>query len=441
MMTKNKLTKIMLLSLPIIGGMVSQNLLNLIDTAMVGQLGAVALAAVGIGSFAVFMSQSLVLGLSSSVQAVVSRRVGEGLIKKARNALTSGIIIAILMGSVLTALIYPFVGLFFSYLNADCDVNELGVSYWRIRLLGMVFMGINYSFRGYLNGISQPKYYLFSLIFMHILNVFLNYILIYGHLGFSALGTDGAAIASTIATVVGSLFYLGLSQFKLRSYQLFSKLPSLQDMRNVFKLTIPAGLQQFMIALSLTSLFWMIGQLGVQEVAVLNILINILMLCLLPGFGFGMASATLVGKSLGEKNQTAAKQWAYDVAKVAGLMTFIMGLLISIFSKPLLMIFTNDSELILLAQLPLQITGLLIALDVMSVVLMNSLLGSGDVKVVLKTSLIFQWLFFFPVAAFLVLTFNPPLLLIWMLFITSRFLQGLVYITVWYRNKWGQIKI
>jgi len=421
--------------------MISQNLLNLIDTAMVGQLGAVALAAVGIGSFAVFMSQSIVLGLSSSVQAVVSRRVGEGQIKQAGNALTSGIIIAIILGSILTALIYPFVGLFFSYLNSDCDVNELGASYWRIRLLGMVFMGINYTFRGYLNGMSQPKYYMFSLIFMHLLNVVLNYILIYGHLGFSALGTDGAAIASTIATVVGSLFYLALSQFKLKPYQLLSKLPSINEIKNVFKLTIPAGFQQFMIALSLTSLFWMVGQLGVQEVAVLNILINILMLCLLPGFGFGMASATLVGNYLGAKNHTTAKQSAYDVAKVAGFITFIMGALISIFSKPLLLIFTNDSELLLLAQLPLQITGMLISLDVMSVVLMNSLLGSGDVKVVLKTSLIFQWLFFFPIAAFLVLTFNPPLLIIWMLFISSRILQGLVYLVVWYRGNWGQVEV
>ena len=138
----------------------SQNLLNVVDTAMVGQLGATALAAVGVGSFAVFMSQSLVLGLSSGVQAVASRRVGEGVIEKAGEPLVSGIIIAVILGLLLTIIIYPFVPFLFTYLNTDSEVSNLAVSYWRIRLLAMIFMGINYAFRGYFNRISQPKYYM-----------------------------------------------------------------------------------------------------------------------------------------------------------------------------------------------------------------------------------------------------------------------------------------
>ncbi|MCG8670124.1 MAG: MATE family efflux transporter, partial [Pseudomonadales bacterium] len=90
--------KILWLSIPIIGGMISQNLLNLVDTAMVGQLGASALAAVGVASFAVFMSNAIVLGLSSGVQAVASRRVGEGRLSHAGVPLLSGLIIALLLG-------------------------------------------------------------------------------------------------------------------------------------------------------------------------------------------------------------------------------------------------------------------------------------------------------------------------------------------------------
>ncbi len=137
-MKLTQLKKIILLSLPIIGGMISQNLLNLVDTAMVGQLGAVALSAVGVASFAVFMSQSLVLGLSSGVQAIAARRFDEGNISKAGVPLLSGIIVAIILGLLLTIVIYPFVPLLFSFLNPSSEVAELAVPYWRIRLFAII---------------------------------------------------------------------------------------------------------------------------------------------------------------------------------------------------------------------------------------------------------------------------------------------------------------
>jgi len=441
MMTISKLKRIFLLSLPIIGGMVSQNLLNLVDTAMVGQLGATALAAVGISSFAVFMSQSMVLGLSSGVQAVASRRVGEGRIELAGVSLSSGMVISVLLGGALMALIYPFVPVLFSYLNADAGIAELAVPYWRIRLLAMIFMGFNYAFRGYFNGISQPKYYMLSLIAIHIMNVILNYVFIYGHFGFSAMGTDGAALASAIATVVGTCIYIFVGLFKLQHLGIFKRRPVLSDVISVFKLTIPAGLQQLMIAVGISSLFWMVGFLGVAEVAALNILINILMLCILPGFGFGMAAATLVGTSLGEKNYPAAKQWAYDVTKVGGVITLVIGAAIAVFAEPILSVFTNDQETIGMAITGLQLTAGLIFVDVMSVIMMNSLLGSGDVSIVLKTSVFSQWLVFFPIGCVMVFFFNPSFLMIWSVFMFSRLGQGVVYTRYWHQERWGKAKI
>ena len=425
MITLDRFKQIFLLSLPIIGGMISQNILNIADVAMVGHLGATALAAVGVGSFAVFMSQAIVLGLSSGVQAIAARRVGEGVLEQAGISLYAGLIIAVLLGAVMTALIYPFIPLLFTYLNSDTQVVELGSSYWQIRMFSMIFMGINYAYRGYFNGISQPKYYMFSLVFIHFLNIGLNYIFIFGHFGFAAMGTDGAALASTIAVVAGSLLYLSISVFGLKSLSLFKFKPELRDVLSVFKLTLPAGFQQFLIAVGMSSLFWMAGRIGVTEVAALNILINILMLCILPGFGFGMAATTLVGKSLGEKQKLKAKLWAYDVAKVGGMMTLMLGLLIALFAETILGFFTQDAATIQAALLPLQVTGGMIFMDVMGVILMNALLGSGDVKIVLKTSVFFQWVFFFPLGVASVIFYHPPLVVVWLLFV---FLSGLYWL-------------
>lgn len=441
MITLDRFQRIFLLSLPIIGGMISQNILNIVDVAMVGHLGASALAAVGTGSFAAFVSSAMVLGLSSGVQAVASRRLGEKKIEQAGVSLFSGVMIAVIFGSLLTALIYPYIPSIFPYLNADTEVAELGSSYWEIRVLATVFMGVNYAFRGYFNGISQPKYYMLSLVFIHVLNIILNYILIFGHLGFAAMGTDGAAWASTIAMGVGSVLYFCLGFFKLESLKLFRITPSLSDLASVFRLTIPAGFQQLLIAIGMISLFWMVGKIGVSEVAALNILINILMLCILPGFGFGMAAATLVGTSLGERDKVKAKLWAYDVAKIGGGITLILGMLLAFNAELILRFFTSDTATIDAARLPLQVTGALIFIDVIGVILMNALLGSGDVKVVLKTSMLSQWAVFFPLGLIAVVYFEPPLLVIWLLFSFSRLGQGFVYGIHWHRGKWGGAKL
>ena len=441
MITINRLRQIFFLSMPIIGGMISQNIMNIADTAMVGHLGATALAAVGIASFAVFMSQALVLGLSSGVQAIASRRAGEKNIHLAGISLYSGIILSIVFGLALFCLVYPFIPFFFSYLNSDLEVAVLGSSYWEIRMFSIIFMGINYSYRGYFNGISQPKYYMFSLLFIHALNIVLNYLLIFGNFGFPEMGTDGAAIASTIATGAGTAMYFYMSVFGLKHLQLFKVKPTKSDIVSVLKLTIPSGFQQLLIAIGISSLFWMVGRLGVTEVAALNILITILMLCILPGFGFGMAAATLVGTSLGEHNKEEAKQWAYDVVKVGGLVTLIIGIILALSAEWILYFFTNDIDTIQTAMLPLQATGGIIFIDVMGVIMMNALLGSGDVQVVLKTSLMSQWLFFFPIALVAVLFYHPSLLVVWLMFSFSRLGQGIIFGFLWWQGRWGTAKL
>ena len=96
-MEKLRLQRILALSLPIIGGMVSQNLLNVVDTAMVGFLGDAALAAVGLGGFVVFASQALILGISTGVQTIAARKKGEGRPERSARILNSALVLVLLI--------------------------------------------------------------------------------------------------------------------------------------------------------------------------------------------------------------------------------------------------------------------------------------------------------------------------------------------------------
>ncbi len=194
MLSKQRLNRVLGLSVPIIGAMISQNVLNLVDTAMVGTLGNAALAAVGLGGFALFMFQALILGISTGVQATSSRRKGEGQHDKTAVPLNAALLIVLIAGPVLSAFWYYLTPYVYPHLNSDPDVIRQGVPYLQIRILAIMFVGMNYSFRGYWNAVDHARLYMGTLVIMHSLNILLNYILIFGHFGTPAMGAKGAGL-------------------------------------------------------------------------------------------------------------------------------------------------------------------------------------------------------------------------------------------------------
>ncbi|MFT5992774.1 MAG: MATE family multidrug resistance protein, partial [Bradymonadia bacterium] len=145
MLNRDRIKMIMALALPIIGGMVSQNVLNLVDTAMVGTLGDAALAAVNLGGFANWLSMAFITGLATGVQAMSARRLGEGRTDIVAVPLNGGLLQAIALGIPTSVIIYTFVPVLFPFLIDDPAVVELGVPYLRIRLLALTFIAMNFA--------------------------------------------------------------------------------------------------------------------------------------------------------------------------------------------------------------------------------------------------------------------------------------------------------
>ena len=189
MLSKDRFNRILGLALPIIGAMISQNVLNLVDTAMVGTLGNAALAAVGLGGFALFMFQALILGISTGVQATSARRKGEGRFDRMAVPLNAALLVVLLAAPIITAFWHFLTPYIYPYLIGDPDVIEQGVPYLQVRTLAIVFVGMNYSFRGYWNAVDHARVYMSTLVVMHGLNIFLNYVLIFGHFGAPAFWT------------------------------------------------------------------------------------------------------------------------------------------------------------------------------------------------------------------------------------------------------------
>ncbi len=419
--------------------MVSQNVLNLVDTAMVGRLGSTALAAVGFASFVVFMSVAILQGLGAGVQAISARRLGEKRDSEVAFSLNSGLILSLICGLPLSAVLWAFAPDLLSLLNSDQAILDEMIPYYRLRVLSAVAIGCNFSFRGFWNGTNRPKLYLWTLVIMHISNIFLNWVFIFGNLGSPEMGVEGAALASVICTYIGTATYFILGMKHARGQGFLSR--KLEGLSSLGRLSLPAGLQQFFLAAGFTCLFWIIGLVGASELAAANVIINLNLVGILPSLGFGLAAASLVGQALGAGDTADAKRWCWDVVRVTLAVVFFLALPMIFLPEWLLGLFIMEPSVVAVGVLPLRLAGLFLFAEGIGLVVLNALMGAGATRTTMLIAVLCQWGIGLPMAYFVGPYLGYGLLGVWVSQGLYRILQGVLFSLTWQRGRWAEIKL
>lgn len=439
--TKERGKKVLDLALPNIGSMVSQNILNLVDTYLVGSLGEAALAAVGVGGFLNFASQALILGLSSGVQALSARRLGEGKHDETAVGLNGGLLISLLMGIPLTLGLYQLAPAIFQAVNDDPQVQEIGIQYYRMRLLAIAAVGMNFSFRGFWNGVSLSKMYMRTILVMHVSNAILSYILIFGKFGFPAMGAAGAGLGTSLSIGIGVGVYTLLAFRHARESGFLKRLPNLSEFSTLLKISLPNSFQQLFFASGLTALYWIIGKVGTTELAAANVLINLTLVALLPSIGLGLAAASLVGQALGRGEPEDAYRWGFDVVQVGLVLLVCLGAPFALFPRFFLGVFLKDPATIEVAVWPLRLIGTTISIEAVGMILMNALLGAGDSRKVMVVSIATQWVYFLPLAFYVGPYRGFGLIGIWIANMSYRALQAVSFLGLWVKGDWKKIEV
>ena len=429
------------LALPIIGGMVSQNLLNIVDTAMVGFLGDPALAAVGLGGFIVFMCQALILGISTGVQASAARRRGEGREDRAAAILNSALLLVLVVAPIMSLVLIQLAEPAYPYLNTDPAVIERGVPYVEWRLAAIVFVGMNFAFRGYWNALDLSRIYMTTLIVMHASNIVLNYALIFGNFGAPRLEVTGAGMASAISMVIGTAIYIFLGFRHVARGHFLRCLATRRETVALVRVSIPAGLQQLFFAAGLVAMFWIIGRVSTPSLAAANVLVTVLLFAILPGLGMGLACATLVGQALGKRDVDDAYQWSFDVAKLTVVLLTVLGLPMWLVPDLVSSIFIHEESTRELARWPMRIMGLTMPIEAIGFAFMHGLLGAGDARRVMSISVGTQWLLFLPLAYVIGPILGYGLLGVWLWQGVTRIVQSWLFLTMWRGRKWQQIEL
>ena len=318
---------------------------------------------------------------------------------------------------------------------------EPGVPYLEWRLGAIVFVGINFVFRGYWNALDMSRLYMTTLIWMHGSNIVLNYALIFGKLGAPELGVAGAGMASAFSMAIGSVIYLYLGLRHARKDGFLRHLATRAETASLIRISIPSGLQQLFFAAGLVTMFWIIGRIGTPELAAANVLITILLFALLPGLALGIACTTLVGQALGKGDREDAYHWAWDVAKFSFILLAILGLPIVLIPDLVLSIFIHETATRELAYWSMLAMGLTMPIEALGFAFMHGLLGAGDARRVMLVSIGTQWLLFLPLAYVIGPLLGFGLTAVWIWQGIIRAVQAWIFIAMWRGRRWQHIAV
>lgn len=428
------------LALPIAVALSSTMVMALIDLAMVGTLGSVSVAAVGLAGFSSTLIFAFMLGLAPAVQGFVARRRGEGVPDAECVPLNAAILLALLLAVPLTIIFYFLTPYFYSMIASDPDVIEVGVPYLQILYLGILAVGINSAFRGFWSAIEKPHIHMYNIIVMACLNIGLNYILIFGKFGAPAMGATGAAIGTTTALFAGATINLLLGLYFFGNHGLLKFAPSIPFISRIFKRGLPATVQEFLYSAGYIVFLWMVGIVGTTELAAASALVRITMLLVFLAMSLGSASATLVSRELGKGNPAGAAQWGWDAGKLGVIMITALGLPLLIFPEWFLSIFLTDPEAVAIAIIPLQIIAVTTGLGSLIYIFAYTLVSVGDGNRVMLISFSTQWLIFLPGVWIVGPYLGYGILAIWLVQLLYGLLSTVLITSLWMGGRWKTLK-
>ncbi|MEE9167868.1 MAG: MATE family efflux transporter [Candidatus Neomarinimicrobiota bacterium] len=459
--------KVLTLALPVILGNLSRVLMNVVDVAMVGRLGAQALAAVGMGSVLIWTVLSFAYSFRTGVQTIASRRLGEQRFEGCGAALNNGLLFAGAAGVALSLGGYLLTGHLIGFLLDDPHVLPMSIEYTKWSFLSVFFVAVGYAYQGFFNGIERTGVHMEVTIASNIVNVYLNAGLIFGSdnlsrllaatpLGdlsflanlwtpfhFPALGVKGAALATLVASTWMMFHYMfrGFTRDFRTKYGIFRGMFDRQVSKRIVSIALPQGLQQVGVMMVFVLFFKITALVGTREVAATEVVFTIMQMSFLPAAGFGIACATLVGKYLGEQNPDLAEVSMLESVRWSIIFMGSMGLIFLLFPHVILPFFTNDQTVIQLGSVALRILGIVQFADAIGMTLWFALSGAGNTKYPAVVEMLIAWFFFLPTCYITTVKLNSGILGSWI----SYGLYIAIYATAitWkvLRGDWKEISI
>lgn len=428
---KNHFSELIKLAIPVSIGQLGHIMMGVVDSFMVGKLGAETLAASALANGLFFLILVLGIGLSHAITALVAIARGEGKDENCGIIVRQGLIVNIVFGILLTALTFIAAKLVV-FLDQDIKVTELTESYLTILSFSILPFMLFQTYRQFVEGLSDTKTPMYIAIVANVVNIFGNWILIFGNLGMPALGLDGAGFA-TFSTRMFMGFGMMLiviysSKYKKYDPTLRFKSMNLNMMKEIMKIGLPSGLTYSLEVSAFAIAAIIIGWLGSASLAAHQIALNLASVSYMVVLGISSASTIRVGNALGAKRIDDIKMAAYS-ALILGLMFMsLTGIAFIIFNEYLPSLYINDREVIELASSLLIIAALFQLSDGVQAVGLGILKGITDVKIPMIITLFSYWIVGLPIGYVLGFIFDLKIIGIWLGLLIGLTLAAIMFV-------------
>lgn len=370
------------LALPASAEQLLSMMVGIVDTFLVGHLGAAPLAAVGLANQWVFVATALFGAIATGTTALIARFIGAQDPRQADQVLRQSVLVGALIGLLSTVLGLTLARQAVLLLGAPDDVIDLSINYLRVVASIFLFSTLMFIGNASLRGAGDTRTPLYVMLVVNIINIAVAWTAINGPFGLPQLGVVGSALGAATGRLVGGVLVIALlirgrAGIRLR---LAGLRPDWGLIRRILHVGLPTGMEQILFRSGHMVYARMLAELGTIAYAANQVAMNALSISFMPGFGFALAATTLVGQGLGARDPEGAQQRGYTAYRLgAGLMT-VMGIVVALFPEQLIGFFTEEAGVIAVGSLPLRLVGLVQPLLAASMVFAGGLRGAGDTR-------------------------------------------------------------
>ncbi len=335
------------IALPIMLGNMAQTIISFTDTAFLGHLGVVALGASMLAGLFYYVFTTIAAGFAIGIQIIVARRFGERNYGRIGVIFEHGAFFVLILGLILFSILYFCSDHLLLWLIDSPNIYQASLDYIKFRQFGIAFVCLNFLYRALYVGISNTKVITYSTVIMAVVNIVLDYCLIFGNCGFPQMGIAGAALASFCAEVSAFVFFTVYSYITLRKREFgMFKIHKIESelMERILKVSTPTMVQKLFSFSVWFVFFVLIEKMGETATGISSITRSVYMILITPCFAFSTTTNTLVSRIIGEGNSSLIFPTVGKVLKNCMLCTIPIVVIVAIFPVQIASIYTDDLE-------------------------------------------------------------------------------------------------
>ncbi len=409
-----------------------------------------AVAAAVPGGITYFTICAFFLGSAQYVNTIVAQHHGAGDKPACARAVWQGLYFSAMAAPLILATI-PLGRLILVWSDHAPHILRLEIDYFSILMIGGIMFPVNAALSSFFSGRGRTMTVLWGNAAGNAANIALDYVLIFGKLGFPEMGIKGAAIATAVTQVIPALIWLALflssryrSSYRSRREYRFD--PRIFGM--LIRYGVPSGVQLGLDVGAFAVFILLVGRLGRIDLAITNIVTSIEMLSFLPMIGMSIATATLVGEYLGRERPDLAEKSVYSALKLALAYMGFMAALFFVIPETFLGLFRSTSEetgdfgeILRRGTLILRLVAIYTIFDTMFIVFSGALKGAGDTRFAMWVQAALAWFFFVPPVYVIIEVIRLGLLTAWGWGITYVILLGVVFWLRFRSGRWREIRM